>query len=106
MTNHLCGMLQPIILNRFARESFSLYSKGKRTELLFPSEKMGGHKEAETSISLSFIQSLTVHDEVYLVDTFGLIGSVGGSLGLFIGFSFFHYILDGFDLLLSYVNKN
>ena len=29
-----------------------------------------------------------VHEEVYLLDEIGLLGSIGGSLGLFVGFSF------------------
>ena len=40
-----------------------------------------------------------VHEEVLILDDIGLLGSLGGSLGLFIGFSFFGYlskIIDGF----------
>ena len=43
--------------------------------------------------------STNVSDEVLIFDEIGLLGSVGGALGLFVGFSFFGYatsILDSF----------
>ena len=33
-------------------------------------------------------KTVTVHEEYLIYDTIGLIGSVGGTLGMFIGFSF------------------
>ena len=35
----------------------------------------------------------TVHKEYYLLDEWGLIGNVGGTLGLFTGFSFFGFLI-------------
>ena len=32
-----------------------------------------------------------VYEEVLIIDEIGLVGSLGGSLGLFVGFSFFGY---------------
>ena len=32
-----------------------------------------------------------VYEEVLIIDEIGLVGSLGGSLGLFVGFSFFVY---------------
>ena len=34
-----------------------------------------------------------VFEEVLLLDEIGLVGSLGGSLGLFVGFSFFGYAI-------------
>lgn len=34
-----------------------------------------------------------VHEEILILDEIGLIGSLGGSLGLFVGFSFFGYVM-------------
>ena len=36
--------------------------------------------------------SITVNEEYWVYDTTGLIGAIGGSLGLFAGFSFFDCI--------------
>ena len=45
----------------------------------------------------------TVHEEVLILDFIGLLGSVGGSLGLFIGFSFFDYIAMFMDNLIELI---
>ena len=45
----------------------------------------------------------TVHEEVLILDFIGLLGSVGGSLGLFIGFSFFDYIAMFIDNLIDLI---
>ena len=47
----------------------------------------------------------TVHDEVYILDDIGLLGSLGGSLGLFIGFSFYGYIANIIDTLTNIIFK-
>ena len=39
----------------------------------------------------------TVHEEVLILDEIALLGYLGGSLGLFIGFSLFGYISTAFD---------
>ena len=43
----------------------------------------------------------TYHQEYYIYDTLGLIGSVGGLLGLFIGFSFYDTICYIFKIISS-----
>ena len=42
-----------------------------------------------------------IKEEVFVVTTGSLIGSVGGSLGLFLGFSFFTYISGIIEKVLS-----
>ena len=40
-----------------------------------------------------------IHEEILVMDSIGLLGSLGGSLGLFIGFSFYGY----FDQLIEVI---
>ena len=54
--------------------------------------------EIEIKIS-SDIQN--VHEEVLILDEIALLGYLGGSLGLFIGFSIFGYISTTFDVLFD-----
>ena len=44
-----------------------------------------------------------VYEEVLILDEIGLIGSLGGSLGLFIGFSFFGYVMPLLEALFDKV---
>ena len=57
-------------------------------------------------ISMKFSTNIrTVHDEVYILDGIGLLGSLGGSLGLFIGFSFFGYIANIIDTFANVISS-
>ena len=42
-----------------------------------------------------------IFEEILIVDEISLIGSLGGSLGLFIGFSFFGYITTFMDVIVD-----
>ena len=55
------------------------------------------------NINLAGLQFVTSYEEFYLMDIRGLIGAIGGSLGLFLGFSVFHYIIDAFDFIISVI---
>ena len=47
---------------------------------------------------------VTVHEEYLITDFTGVVGSIGGTLGLFIGFSFFNiisYLIDLFHTFIS-----
>ena len=57
-------------------------------------------------ITMEFSSNIrTVHDEVYILDGIGLLGSLGGSLGLFIGFSFFGYIANIIDTFANIISS-
>ena len=40
-----------------------------------------------------------IHDEVWILETYNFIGSIGGSLGLFIGFSYTGFLGQILDYL-------
>ena len=42
-----------------------------------------------------------IYEEVLILDEIGLIGSLGGSLGLFVGFSFFGYFMPLLEALFD-----
>ena len=67
-------------------------------------ENVDDHAINELGVQYKFALPLTaqVHQEVFIIDTIDLVGSVGGTLGLFIGFSFFNLI----NCLMGYIGKH
>ena len=56
----------------------------------------GAEEFFNNSMNIQFLLRLAsmkrnVYEEVLIIDEIGLVGSLGGSLGLFVGFSFFGY---------------
>ena len=50
--------------------------------------------------AFKFVSNMSnIHEEILVMDSIGLLGSLGGSLGLFIGFSFYGY----FDQLIEVI---
>ena len=61
-----------------------------------------GTEDMNIQFSFSFAsQNVDVFEEVLIIDEISLIGLLGGSLGLFIGFSFFGYITTFLDAILD-----
>ena len=53
--------------------------------------------------SFSSHSQMTVHQEHYIFDTIGMIASVGGTLGMFIGFSFNNVIIIILDTIKNFI---
>ena len=49
---------------------------------------------------------IKIEEETLMIGTSSYIGSVGGSLGLFLGFSFFTYLSYGVDKLFEFCYKH
>ena len=48
---------------------------------------------------------MKVHEEYLLYNTIGMIGSIGGTLGLFVGFSFFNVALFVIEFMQKFIGK-
>ena len=56
----------------------------------------------EAVVEFAFIDQLkTINEEELIWDTYNLIGSVGGILGLWVGFSFFNI----FEILVDFIYR-
>ena len=66
--------------------------------------KIGGSSQVQFQVKFTTF-SRTVHEEMRLYDEIWLLGSLGGSLGLFIGFSFFDSITVLFDKFVDMLSK-
>ena len=59
-------------------------------------------EDMNVHFSISFTsKEVDIFEEILIVDEINLIGSLGGSLGLFIGFSFFGYITTFLDVIVD-----
>ena len=66
--------------------------------------KIDGSTQVQFQVKFTTF-SRTVHEEMRLYDEIWLLGSLGGSLGLFIGFSFFDSITVLFDKFVDMLSK-
>ena len=75
----------------------------EKTELESVIEDFGNITEdMNVQFTLKFTsKDVDIFEEILIVDEISLIGSLGGSLGLFIGFSFFGYITTFLDVILD-----
>ena len=59
-------------------------------------------EDMNVQFSLTFgSNTVDIFEEILIVDSISLLGSLGGSLGLFIGFSFFGYITSFLDVIVE-----
>ena len=59
-------------------------------------------EDMNVQFSITFTSKhVDIFEEILIVDEISLIGSLGGSLGLFIGFSFFGYITTFLDVIVD-----
>ena len=82
---------------RIENIEMKVYNQGPYNHHLINSSKKSG-----VIFSMNFPSSFSnIHEEILIFDDTGLIGSLGGSLGLFVGFSLFGYIITFLDVVLD-----
>ena len=76
------------------QSNFKQYS-AKTTSMPF---SMEFSNESIAQFRFKFVSNMRhIREEILVMDSIGLLGSLGGSLGLFVGFSFYGY----FDILIE-----
>ena len=96
-------------------EEFNIYSKYKqclkpKTTILYEANptKLEGEVSPNNSVDLLFgyaSNEMEIEEEALMIGTSSYIGSVGGSLGLFLGFSFFTHLSCCIDKLIDFCCK-
>ena len=82
------------------QKSFSTYSI-KHEDILIQYGNME-NTSAGVTYALSFSEKIrTTNDEMLMVSNIDLLSSLGGALGLFIGFSFFGYLATALDSIIE-----
>lgn len=89
--------------------SFSLEST-KECSIKYPSpvvEKSPPHdpESSRVTIRITIGNKRTVSTEYYIYNTLGLIGTAGGTLGLFVGFSFYDALVILIDFFLEKIQN-
>ena len=100
-TKELAKMVQKCLM----QSDFQQYSTVSNEMISYPLQTFH-HLENMSLIEIEMLFSSnvqTVHEEVLILDGIGLLGSLGGSLGLFLGFSFFDYIAMFIDIFTRYI---
>ena len=97
------------------QKSFKQYTARVEQNDLGEQDLLNGTENMNVQFNLFFASTVVdVFEEILIFDEISLIGSLGGSLGLFIGFSFFGYIstllqviIDKiFELSIKRINSN
>ena len=88
------------------RKEFKHYSGTTEHEEVEDDNPIEGF--ANETMNIEFLvgsesNTTNVYEEILIVDDIGLVGSLGGSLGLFVGFSFFGYITPILDAIFEKV---
>ena len=97
--------LKKMVQKCLMQSKFQQYSTVSNDMISYPLESLHTMKNMSlVEIQMQFSSNVqTVHEEVLILDGIGLLGSLGGSLGLFLGFSFFDYIAMFIDTFTRYI---
>ena len=63
--------------------------------------------ESSKTLNIAYTTTDTkVSERVHLIDGYSFISSVGGNLGLFIGFSFLSFLFEAYEWIVSIISKS
>ena len=86
------------------RKEFKHYSGTTEHDEIEYNNTVEGFVNATTNIEFlvgSESNITNIYEEILIVNDIGLVGSLGGSLGLFVGFSFFGYVTPVLDAIIE-----
>ena len=68
---------------------------------------MTARPEDSKTLAIAYTTTDTkVSERVHLIDGYSFISSVGGNLGLFIGFSFLSFLFEAYDWIVSKISQS
>ena len=86
------------------QKSFKQYTTRVEQNDLGEQDLLNGTEDMNVQFNLMFASTnVDIFEEILIFDEISLLGSLGGSLGLFIGFSFFGYITTFLDVIVSQI---
>ena len=96
----------PKIKECLQRKEFNHYSRTNEHDEVKFDKPVEGFANGTMNIEFlvaSLSSTTNVYEEMLIVDDIDLVGSLGGSLGLFVGFSFFGYVTPVLDAVFELV---
>ena len=98
--NELKEIIQKCLKQRSYKQYLEILNESHTTRDEYAKNK------SMIDLSFEFPSNITIiHEELLIHDEISLIGSIGGSLGLFVGFSFYGYATMILDIFFNQISN-